>query len=294
MALIASAVKASSNSTSVTTDPIDTTGADLIVISACQYGAYPAALVDSLGNTWTGITQSGALGFGGGISNYYCLNPTTGAAHTFGNSGDNKPALAVSAWSGGVIKQTQAGSGAIVGNSRSTASITPIAVGELIITSAGFENTGTVTVDAAFTVIGQVPKSATSAGIAHAYALAPSTSAIAATWTEPTAVSNFGCLIVSFVYDPPPLSIVGSHVLGADGTVTTTRTGLINLDGVTRSVAGSGIEFIGGTVGLIEQGSAPAGIANTAIIYAVDDGAGKTRWMVQFPTGAAQQLSVEI
>jgi hypothetical protein len=88
--------------------------------------------------------------------------------------------------------------------------------------------------------------------------------------------------------------ITGSPVLGADGTVTTTRTGLINLDGVTRSVAGSGIEFIGGTVGLIEQATAPAGIANTAIIYAVDDGAGKTRWMVQFPTGSAQQLSVEI
>jgi hypothetical protein len=89
-------------------------------------------------------------------------------------------------------------------------------------------------------------------------------------------------------------SIVGSHILGADGTVTTTRTGLINLDGVTRSVAGSGIEFIGGTVGLIEQGTAPAGIANTAILYAVDDGAGKTRWMVQFPTGSPQQLSVEV
>jgi hypothetical protein len=87
---------------------------------------------------------------------------------------------------------------------------------------------------------------------------------------------------------------IGSHVLGADGTVTTTRTGLINLDGVTRSVAGSGIEFIGGTVGLIEQGSAPAGIANTAIIYAVDDGSGKTKWMVQFSTGAAQQLSIEV
>jgi hypothetical protein len=90
------------------------------------------------------------------------------------------------------------------------------------------------------------------------------------------------------------LPIVGSHVFGATGTVTTTRTGLINLDGVTRSVAGSGIEFIGGTVGLIEQGSAPAGVANTAIIFAVDDGSGKTKWMVQFPTGAAQQLSIEV
>jgi hypothetical protein len=93
---------------------------------------------------------------------------------------------------------------------------------------------------------------------------------------------------------PTPIQIIGSHVFGAYGTVTTTRTGLINLDGVTRSVAGSGIEFVGGSVFLIEQGTAPAGIANTAIIYAVDSGAGKTKWMVQFPTGAAQQLSIEV
>jgi hypothetical protein len=90
-----------------------------------------------------------------------------------------------------------------------------------------------------------------------------------------------------------PTPIEGSHVLGSDGTVKTTRTGLINLDGVTRSVAGEGIEFIGGSIGLIEQGTAPAGIANTALLYAEDSGAGKTRLMAKFGTGSAIQLAVE-
>jgi hypothetical protein len=86
----------------------------------------------------------------------------------------------------------------------------------------------------------------------------------------------------------------GIHVLGVDGTVTTTRTGLINLDGVTRTVAGPGVQFIGGANGYIEQSTAPAAIANTALIYAIDNGAGKTKLMVQFPTGAAIQLSIEV
>jgi hypothetical protein len=42
-----------------------------------------------------------------------------------------------------------------------------------------------------------------------------------------------------------------------------------------------------------EDSVAPAGIANNAIIFAEDDGAGKTRLMVQFGTGAAQQIAIE-
>jgi hypothetical protein len=298
MALIASTAKGSANSTSVTTDPIDTIGADLIVISVCQFNAYPAALTDSLGNTWTGINQSGALGFSGGIAHYYCLNPTTGAAHTFSNTGDTKPAIAVSAWSGAVSLQGSAGAGSIVGNSRSTGTVTPLAAGELIVTTAGFQNTGTVTVDVAFTVLDQVPyNAATNAGIAHAYAFAPSTSAIAATWTEPTPVSNFGCLIASFVYVEPPDPKVGCFILGGTDTgasnVDTTHTGYIALDDVARTVSGEGVAFVGGSIGLIEQATAPSGIANTALIYAIDNGSGKTKLMAQFGTGSAIQLSIE-
>ncbi|MCA9181774.1 MAG: hypothetical protein KDA51_09990, partial [Planctomycetales bacterium] len=44
---------------------------------------------------------------------------------------------------------------------------------------------------------------------------------------------------------------------------------------------------------LKEQASPPTSVADTAIIYAEDNGSGKTRLMVQFGTGAAQQIAIE-
>jgi hypothetical protein len=44
---------------------------------------------------------------------------------------------------------------------------------------------------------------------------------------------------------------------------------------------------------LSEQASAPSAQPNKAIIYAIDNGSGKTRLMVQFPTGSAVQLAIE-
>lgn len=109
--------------------------------------------------------------------------------------------------------------------------------------------------------------------------------------------ANFGGAGLSssfaqFAIGQPP-QIIGSHVVGADGTVNTSLTGLINLDGVTRTVSGSGVEFIGGSLGMLEQASPPAAIAGTALIFAEDNGAGKLRLMCQFPTGSAQQLAIE-
>jgi hypothetical protein len=43
----------------------------------------------------------------------------------------------------------------------------------------------------------------------------------------------------------------------------------------------------------VEQSSAPIGERKTVIIYAVDNGLGKLKLMAQFPSGAAQQLSIE-
>lgn len=42
-----------------------------------------------------------------------------------------------------------------------------------------------------------------------------------------------------------------------------------------------------------EQGSAPTGISNEGIVFSEDNGSGKTRLMVQFGSGAAQQLAIE-
>lgn len=49
----------------------------------------------------------------------------------------------------------------------------------------------------------------------------------------------------------------------------------------------------GGALNLIEQTAPSAPAANQVVIYAEDDGAGKTRLMALFPTGAAQQIAIE-
>lgn len=59
--------------------------------------------------------------------------------------------------------------------------------------------------------------------------------------------------------------------------------GLLDLIGPTD---GAGLSFI-------EMATPPSAVANKAIVYAQDNGAGKTQLMVIFPSGAAQQISIE-
>lgn len=91
----------------------------------------------------------------------------------------------------------------------------------------------------------------------------------------------------------PSSGLAGSFVIGKDGTVTSTRTGLINLDNVTRTVTGPGVEFIGAALGMIEQATAPTAVANTGMLYAEDNGSGKTRLVVKFGTGTAIVIATE-
>jgi hypothetical protein len=94
--------------------------------------------------------------------------------------------------------------------------------------------------------------------------------------------------------------ILGSFVLGAGGTIAgSTLTGLVNLDGVTRTISKTTIPdlpgslYLGGNLIIAESASPPAGVATAARIYAEDNGAGKTRLMVQFATGVPQQIAIE-
>ena len=49
----------------------------------------------------------------------------------------------------------------------------------------------------------------------------------------------------------------------------------------------------GGALGLIEMTAPAAPSANGVYVYAEDNGAGKTRLMAIFPSGAAQQVAIE-
>lgn len=95
----------------------------------------------------------------------------------------------------------------------------------------------------------------------------------------------------SFAGSTEAAEIKGSFVAGADGTVTSSRTALFNLDGVTRTVHAPNTLYVAGYFTLHEGGS-PTPIANTAILFAKDTG-GKTELLVQFPTGSAIQIAIE-
>ncbi len=43
----------------------------------------------------------------------------------------------------------------------------------------------------------------------------------------------------------------------------------------------------------ISESSAPSGAPDTVIIFAEDDGTGKTRLMARFPTGVPVQIAIE-
>lgn len=75
------------------------------------------------------------------------------------------------------------------------------------------------------------------------------------------------------------------HGSGRDTYLGRAAAGLIGLWGATNKTTGAGLH--------LPEMTAPAGYADAARIYAEDNGSGKTRLMVIFPSGAAQQIAIE-
>lgn len=88
---------------SVTTAAINTTGANLIIVSRADFSNADIAINDSASNTWTNAINYQPATSNLFIAVYYCLNPTISAAHTFNTPTDGNgsfPALCVAAFSG--------------------------------------------------------------------------------------------------------------------------------------------------------------------------------------------------
>jgi hypothetical protein len=97
--LIAQSAAGSTNSSSVTTSGINTTGATLLLAAVSSYTGL-AAVTDSLGNIWQTSKNTTVAA---SLVVYYCANPKTGASHTFTAtclSGASSPAIAVQAFGG--------------------------------------------------------------------------------------------------------------------------------------------------------------------------------------------------
>jgi hypothetical protein len=83
-----------------TTDAIDTTGADLIVVSVSYYAGFGGTptVSDSKGNTWAGLTASTG---NTAARLFYCTPAAVGSGHTFTvGGGGTFPAIAVQAFAG--------------------------------------------------------------------------------------------------------------------------------------------------------------------------------------------------
>src|SRR3990167_7216256 len=128
-ALIASTAKTGS----VTTDAIDTTGANLIVIGLA--GDITDAPTDSKGNTWSVLGQGDAGADGTIVLTYYSFNPTVGSGHTF-TWGEDYGVIMVSAWSGAASTpfDQENDAGTISGTSLAPGSVTPTQDNELLVT----------------------------------------------------------------------------------------------------------------------------------------------------------------
>ena len=133
--------KGSPTGGTVTTDAIDTSGANLLVIAITDYSSASSTLSDSKTNTWSALTAQ--TGNYVRTQMYYVVNPTVGSGHTFTATsvGTSYPSVFVVAFTGAASSplDTQNGNGSTSAVSLATGSITPAQNDELIMSAWGGE-----------------------------------------------------------------------------------------------------------------------------------------------------------
>lgn len=159
-----------------TTDAIDTTGADLLVLVLISLASTTEPTVsDNKGNTWSQRTAYSNPSARTRI--YYAVNPTVGSGHTFAATGTSSfAAIAVSAYSGcdtsAPADQENGGTFSNV-NSTTTGSVTPTEDGELLVAGFGFQQAGHpggVSIDSGFSVDGTLANiNGVAFGVVHAH-----------------------------------------------------------------------------------------------------------------------------
>ena len=142
--LKASAAGPNTGGSTFTLGPINTTGADLIVVSSA--GSFGSTLpIDSVSNTWHVILQ-------GNVNIWYAWNALTSSAHTFTVNNDYYSAGAVLAYSGS-LKTSAALDQSSTANANQPGSITPTTSGQLIVAVASLQTANPpYTINPGFTV----------------------------------------------------------------------------------------------------------------------------------------------
>jgi hypothetical protein len=131
---------------SVTTNAIDTRGADLIIVIT-EGGASGGALSDSKSNIWTPLTGQNT---GPTLRILYAKNAIVDASHTFTSNPSGGASLAVLAFSGSNLTapfDVENGAQTSSGTTLQTGSVAPALDGELLVFAVGDSWTGTASVD---------------------------------------------------------------------------------------------------------------------------------------------------
>ncbi len=177
----------------VTTDSVDTTGANLIVLSGDGFGDDAVACSDNKSNTWLSAVAYDADS-NRKIKIFYVYSPTVGSGHTFTLIAPRAKSLSMSAWSGAAsspLDQTSAGGNNGAASATFTVgSITPPENDELVIVAMSAEGTTDppFSINGGFTMATNVA-GVTAASFASGMAYLVQTSAAA---SNPTVTSLFG------------------------------------------------------------------------------------------------------
>lgn len=205
--------------TATTAPPIDTTGADLIIIGVSFYEQSTRAIpTDSKSNSpWNALTESVAGAFDV-VERLFWITPTSvGANHTFTYTSvdDSFPCIAVAAFSGSKASpfDVQNGATATGASSIQTGSVTPSESNELIVTGLGV-NVDITSIDSGFTITDKLAfVSGDRFGGGLAYKIKTDALGENPTWT---ASSSLAARIATF----KALASTTSVIVGQDGILT--------------------------------------------------------------------------
>lgn len=194
-----------------TSNSVDSTGANLIVIGIHRYGTNTLTVSDSKSNTWTPLTsyQTAAQS---GIRFYYCLVPTVGSGHTFTiGVTAGYPAITVMGFSG--VKTStpfdvENGATNATGTSRQPGSVTPADNGSLVVAGMTLNGaTSAQSVNSSMTLQEYAAySSGNSMGALAAYYVQPTAAAINPTFSWTTSVGNSAAIAV---FKPEPAAGLG-------------------------------------------------------------------------------------
>lgn len=171
-----------SGTNSATTIGIDTTAADLIVISATADNTICPTPTDSQNNTWTQLTSTTYPGGSYACNRmWYKISPATNSSHTFTlSSTGNAPRIQVMTFSGATGGFDVENGNTFNGTSFVTGNVTPSQDNELVITSAGqgANGPGFASINSGFTLL------STGGAYGMAYIIETTATAKNPTWTN--------------------------------------------------------------------------------------------------------------